>query len=378
MDQEIQKAKDLITKSEHIALLLPERPDIDCYAAAEAIARAAAQSHKHVGFLPSIAADAVKAPDACTAVLNPRRLIREFIIGIATNAIPVAQLRYEKHDGRIDIILSPQSSPIREDSFSFREGKILCDSIIALNVADIETLPALADTDPAFFTETPIIAVGNSPDQKPYGEVNIISSPSVPLSESAAGILSALAPASPSAGTLPDADTATLLLAGIIAHTHAFRAPLEPGTHTAAARLLERGADQSRANAIAEADGSFSVRQLVARAMVRSKEDTDKNILWSFLTAEDFEKTGRTPADAARVSTALAQAFSPRRVSVLLWQDTDAKLVHATLLGERTLLDTIQSHEPGAFQSPSLTLAADFVSFHEAEEHIASLLREIL
>ncbi len=371
MEQELQKARDIIAKSEHIALLLPERPDIDCYVAAEALARAGEERGKHMGFLPSIGADAPKAPEACAKVLRPNPLIREFVIGITTEA-PVAQLRYEKHDDRIDIILSPRSSPIREDSFSFRDGEIQCDAVIALGVPDIEALPALAGVEPSFFAETPLLVIGNGADQKSYGEVNLVSPAPIPLSETVYSLLAG------GAGEKPDADTATLLLAGIMAHTDGFRAPVESKTHAVAAELLRHGAEHARAGAISAGDKPFALRQLTARATVRSKESDDNHVLWSFLTAEDFEKTGRTPADAASISAALAGALGPHRASILLWQDPTAKRVYASLLGERPLLDALASREPGAFQSPSFTLAADYASFLDAEERIASLLREIL
>lgn len=371
-ETELQKAKDLVAKSEHIALLLPERPDTDCYAAAEAIARACETLGKHVGFLPSIAADASKAPEAFTMVLNPKPLTREFIIGIETTQVPIAQLRYEKHDDRIDVILSPKSAPITEDSFSFHEGRIQCEAVMTLNIPDIEALPPLAGVDPAFFTETPIIALGNTPEHKSYGEANLVSGANAPLSQIAyILIINALS-------TQPDTDTATALLAGIIAHTNSFSASVQSTTHTTAADLLTRGADHSRATTIAQRDQPFPLRQLIARAGVRSKEDVEKGILWSFLTAEDFEKTGRTHADVPTVSRALAYAFAPHQVLILLWQDTRLKQVHASVLGERSLLDAITSREPGTSQSPVVTLAADFNNFVDAEERIASLLREVL
>lgn len=370
-DTELQKAKDLIAKSEHIALLLPERPDTDCYAAAEAIARAYEAQGKHVGFLPSIAADAPKAPDACAKVLNPSPLTREFIIGIETTSIPIAQLRYEKHDDRIDVILSPKSSPISEDSLSFQEGKIQCECVIALAIPDIDALPPLTGVEPSFFTETPIVALGNTPEHKSYGEANLVSSEDTPLSQIAYALV-----AGQGAPKL-DAETATVLLAGIIAATDSFNAAAQSTTHAIAAGLLAAGAQQARAGAIAHSE-PFALRQLVARAGVRSKEDGEKGILWSFLTAEDFEKTNRTPADVPHVFRALARAFAPHRISILLWQDPRLKQVRASVLGEHSVLDAIASREPGAFQSPMLVLAADFNNFVDAEERLASLLREVL
>jgi len=372
MEQELQKAKDLIAKSEHIAILMPERPSSDCYVAAEAIARAAETQGKHIGFLPSIAPDAAKAPEACVKILNPNPLIREFIISIETTTVPVAQLRYEKHADRIDIILSPKSSPIREDSFSFREGKIQCDCVIAIGVPDIDALPALAEVEPSFFTETPIITIGNTPDHKSYGEVNLVSAASVPLSQITYTLLAAVS------GAKPDAATATLLLAGLMAHTDSFHAPAQADTHAVAAELLDLGAEHGRAAQLAEMNQPFALRQLVARAAVRSKQSDGERVLWSFLTAEDFEKTGRLTTDTLHVSAALAHAFPNHQISILLWQDPEMRRVRASLRGERSLLDAVAAREQGAFQSPMLALTADFGSFSDAEERLVSLLREIL
>lgn len=374
MDQfetELQKAKDLIAKSEHIAILLPERPDIDCYAAAEAMARAYETQGKRVGFLPSIAADAPNAPDACAKVLNPNPLTREFIIGIETTHVPIAQLRYEKHEDRIDVILSPKSAPISEDSLSFQEGKVQCECVIALGIPDIDALPPLTGVEPPFFTETPIAALGNTPEHKSYGEANLVSPGEMPLSQIAYALVTG------QGAPKIDAETATVLLAGIIAATDDFNAPVQSTTHAIAAELIRQGAQQARAGAIAHSE-PFALRQLAARAGVRSKEDGEKSILWSFLTGEDFEKTNRTPADVPHVVRALTRAFAPHRISILLWQDPRLKQVRASVLGERSVLDGIASREPGAFQSPMLVLAADFNNFVDAEERLASLLREVL
>jgi nanoRNase/pAp phosphatase (c-di-AMP/oligoRNAs hydrolase) len=372
MEQELQKAREIIAKSDHIGLLLPAHPDADCYTAAEALVRTMEALGKHTGFLPGRSPDAARVQDACTHMLNPAPLVREFVIGIATAEVPVSQLRYEKHDDRIDIVLSPRSSPIREDSFSFREGKIQCDCIIALGLPDIETLPALDTVDPSFFTETPILVIGNDPDQKSYGEINLVSPPDVPLSETVA----ALAAGNP--GRAPDADTATILLAGIIAHTDGFRAPVQAHTHAAVASLLGLGARHDDARAIAAAEESFGMRQLAARAVVRSKETNGGRVLWSFLTSDDFEKTARTGADIAYVARALAQSGPARRISVLLWHDKETGRVRVSAGGDSEVVGMLNEREPGTIHGALLTLTADFASFVEAEERIASLLREIL
>ncbi|OHA03447.1 MAG: hypothetical protein A3J58_03560 [Candidatus Sungbacteria bacterium RIFCSPHIGHO2_02_FULL_52_23] len=376
MDTELAKAKELLAKSEHIALLLPEKPGVDCLAAAEAIAHALDARGKHVGFLPSThqeASETAGFPETFGTVLNPTPLTREFIISIATSQVPVAELRYEKHDDRIEIILSPKATPIREDSFSFREGKVQCDCLITIGIPDIEAISARSGVAPEFFTETPIIAIGNDAAHKKYGEINLVSSAETPLSEIAYSF------ATRAIGTKPDAANATLLLAGILRHTDLFRSPVGKETHTAASELLSFGADARRARAIARGSRPFALMQLIARAQVRSKEDsTGASVLWSFLTAEDFEKTGRSPADATDVLRAVRDVFGERRASVLLYQDPQMKRVHAAVLADTALLAALSAREPGSPQDASLLLVGDFENFISAEERLSALLREIL
>lgn len=371
--QDLAKAKELLSQAEHVGILLPERPDPDCLFAAEAVWRAAEASGKHVGLLPGPDATLAPVSASLAKLAHPATLAREFIIGIATDEVPVSQLRYEKHDDRIEIILSPKASPISEDSFSFREGSVQCDCLIAIGVTDIEAVPSREGVGPAFFADTPIIALANTASQQTYGDANLIASDQTPVSEIAYALVTQ------ALGVAPDAETSTLLYAGIFHHTDGFRAPVRRECFAVLAELLGLGADQARAGALAAESRPFALTQLIGRAAVRSKETGEGNaVLWSFLTAEDFEKTGRTPADAIGVLASLGGIFPAHRVSVLLWQDLQQRRIHAALTGGRPVLDMIAGRAEAMFQSPSLMLAADFESFTAAEERVASLLREVL
>ena len=280
---EIQKARDLLTGAEHVAILLPAHPTLDALAAAEVIARVLAGHGKYVGFLPSVAADVSSLPPAFDRVKHPLPLIRERIIAIDTTQAPIGQLRYEKHDSRIEIILSPKSGAIREDTFSFRDGKIQCDALIAIAVPDIEEISIEAmDLTQQFFTETPIVNIGNAEGHKDYGEANLLSPTAGSLSEIASACITQIDSAQ------PDTETATLLLAGLIHNTRNFAVPVRVGAHLAAADLLGRGADQHAAAGMAGMDKPLSLSQLIARAQVRSKETDEGRVLWAFLTPKNF------------------------------------------------------------------------------------------
>ncbi len=371
-ESEKQKARDLIAKSEHIALVLDRYPTMDCLAAAEVIARMLSGQDKSVGFLPNVALDAPQPPQEFSHILNPQSLTHEFVIGVDTINSPVAQLRYEKHPDKIEIILSPKSAPIRENALSFGQGKVQCDCLVAIGVPDIESLSvAQLGVEPQFFTETPIINIGNAAEHKPYGEVNLLLPEETALSETAYELMKAI-----QAGSL-DPESATIVLAGIISKTDNFRSPVRVGTHLAAADLLQIGADQPRAAAMAQGERPMTLLQLVARAAVRSKETKGGGVLWSFLTAEDFEKTGRGRADVPAVLEALPRFFSLHPMHVLLWQDPARRTVQAILHASPALLASIANREPGEMRNhPALALDATFANFQDAEDRLTALLAE--
>jgi len=371
LEAEKQKAKDLIAKSEHIALLLPQRPGIDCLAAAEAASRVLSGQGKQVGFLPHVALDAPPAPKEFSHILNPRSLTREFIIAVDTIHSPVAELRYEKHPDKIEIILSPKSSPVREEAFSFREGKAQCDCLVAIGVPDAEAVPvAELGIEPQFFTETPIINIGNSAGHKPYGEANLLPPEETPLSEIAYELVKTI-----QGGPL-DPETATILLTGIMNATDNFRSPVRVGTHLAAADLLQIGADQARAAALAQGEQPIALLQLAARASVRSKESDGGRALWSFLTGEDFEKTGRSSGDVPYVLELLRRFFTPHPIHVLLWQEPGTPAVQAIIRAPQETLAALAERLPGELRNSPAALKPDaaFASFQDAEERIAALL----
>lgn len=368
-----QKAIELLEKSEHAAILLPPEPDIDCWASAEVLARALEEKGKTIGFLPTVRAGHADPPPAFKKVLNSSPLAREFIVSLDTASSPASQLRYEKHNDRIDVIFSPKTVAIRKDAFSFRDGNVQCDCIIALGIPDVEVVTRHPDMDPRILTEVPIINMDTSAENRKYGEVNLVSEEKTSLSEIICQLLQS------SDNWAPAGETATLLLAGIMAATDSFTLPIASGAAmTASSGLISAGASYAAARDLARADHTLPLLQLASRAAVRSKENGTTGVLWSFLTAEDFEKTGRQGADITFVLRHLSALLPPQKIHVLLWQDPQEKNIRAILGADAPVLEAIANQESGSFQSPRLALHARFSNFQEAEEHIDSLLKRAL
>lgn len=108
----------------------------------------------------------------------------------------------------------------------------------------------------------------------------------------------------------------------------------------------------------------FGQAQLWARALLRSSFEKEQKICWSFITPDDFIKTGET----RRALPALFQHV--RRTLevptfILLWQETKETAVYVSL----------HTTHPPISQRLLHVLAAQFPSFTEAETEIRKLLK---
>ena len=369
---ETQKAIELLEKSEHLAILLPPKPSTDSLAAAEVLTQVLTSRQKDVGFLTPVKKEELPRPELFPKIAEAKSLLREFVISVDTSHSPISQLRYEKGEQKVDVILSPKNSPLKKESVSFKEGGLQCDCAILFGIANPEALN-VNSVEPEFFTDTPLLNIDFSSENKKYGEVNLLDTEKSSLSELVYALASALDPA-------PfDADKATLLLAGIIDGTRSFSAPsTNADTLLTASELMRLGAKHALAQEICKETLPLSLAQLFGRAAIRSKVDEDAKIAWSFITSEDYEKTGRSPADIPSTLNSLQKTLPPSRVLVLLSQQPEDKTVSATLAGEHEVLEAIRNRESAEFQSPHLRLNNAFSTFREAEDYLAPLIRELL
>jgi len=399
MNQEdIKKANELIEQSSSCGILLPETPDFDMVAAAEALVFMIAhdqKAQKTAGLLSPATLPADTNKTVFPTLTSPAPLLKEFIISVDTSRTPVSQLRYEKPDNslnRIDIILTPKLSPLGKEQVSFREGTIRCDILIAIGVPNVEHLSNVADFPPDFFTENKLINIDIGDTNARYGEANVLDAGCASRSELVWRMLAGR-PSSP----IAPAHISTLLLAGILSATRGLTAPTATAdTFSAVAELIRLGALHTDAQKMISEQSQkppLNLLQLCARASVRSKQDEQDSILWSFLTLEDFAKTNRTADDVPAVLEYIRAALPKNSVTALLWQDPsrpdpdesghagDSQShapVRVLLSGDQQVLDTIAHKEAGERVEQGIRLAAAFPSFRDAEEHVHSLIRAAL
>lgn len=370
---DFQKAIGLIEKSEYVGILLPEDPSLDCLAAGETLAHALKEAGKFVGFLGVPRAKEINK-EYFRVVASASVLPHEFIITLNTVETPISRLRYEKGEERIDVVISPKSSSLGEENVTFRQGKILCDCIFTLGIPDIETLNGnTAGFAPNFFTETPCVNIDNSAHNKTYAEVNLINAEKVTISEIVYDFFTAW-----HEKPLPQ-EYATLIFSALISQTNFFKTKeTNADTLLLASELMRIGANHEEASQISKTALPSALLQLSGRAAVRSKFEENQGVLWSFLTAEDFGKTGRSKKDISHIFEFFKENFPTHTLAVLLAQPSMENSITAFFSGNEEILQAIRDRVPAEFQSPHLELRVPFNSFQEGEEYVSILLKEVM
>lgn len=372
-NMDVSKAIELLEKSEHVGIFLMRDASFDSLAAAEVLARTLNEQGKKVGLMRERDENATAGKSFFRMLAASSGLPKEFVISVDTNVSQVSQLRYEKSESGIDIVLSPKSLPIAKESLSFRDGKIICDCAVTIGVAEADALLGLSELTPEFFTKTPIINIDTKDRNGRYGEVNLVEPKKNSASEIVYELLSALK------GSPPDEDAANLILAGIISETDGFRSQsTTPDALLAASELARCGAKPHIAFSMVGDPIPLNVLQLSGRASVRSRLDEARGVLWSFITAEDFEKTGTGSADISKVLSRLDASFPAHRLTAALWQDPLDRTVHTTISGEKPVLEEIRERSGGEFRSPHLELSRAHSSFREAEDALTTLFKEFI
>ena len=389
-------AIQLIEKSKHIGLVLPNNPNHDVLASAEVLAQFLSSRNIYVGIITphNIAAlhreeqgssknfvtkDTIPSTETAQhaiqfpslASLPP--LTKECIISVDISAAPISQLRYETTDKQVNIILSPSSNSILQDHVSFREGATQCDCIITLAVHDIEEVDTVqCDIDPSMFSETSIIAIDISSTHKQYGEVNLTDASLPSLAELIYRFLAAFP-----AYTLPS-QSATLLLSGVLHCTDGFTVLTNASTLLSTHELIQHGADYETAHAMSRTQIPVSLMSLIGRSLARSKIDEQKQILWSSITRDDFLATGRTPSDAPDVLTYIKKEFLRQSVHILLWQDPITQKIYVRMAADIILLKTLRDTIDAELEDTHARLSETYHSFPHAEQSITALLDNVL
>lgn len=115
---------------------------------------------------------------------------------------------------------------------------------------------------------------------------------------------------------------------------------------------------------------------LLGRLIVRSRPDPEGDVLWSFVTREDFEKTGAEPDSLPALVDQFSSITDVPRVAAVFWQYGEVKTNGLLWSRDHAFLERVASQVGSASAHQSFVRLPTYENFIEAEVETRKLLRE--
>lgn len=303
--------------------------------------------------------------------------LREFIISFDLTRSPIKELKYERDEKRLDIILSPNGPAIRREDIEFRFGALRYDLIVTLGLKNLEAASRNIAQVPELFFEKPILNIDADPENSLFGDLNLVNGASASKQPTLPELVYKVLLNLNALTANPQA--ATALLAGLHAATKNFtRFGASTGVFAFADELLKLGADGEVARRSLAAPRTFAEEQLAARAIARSRLDEKNRITWSLLNKDDFNKTVLDPEALSAIFEKIAASMPPARFHVLLWQNPADEVIKSFVAAEsKAEEEKLKTAWGLPFQKGYVARDDYYLSFPAAEEHILQLLAAV-
>lgn len=343
-----EKIKELINAGQKFLIACRLSADETELLAGQALKKILEEQNKEVFFWPSLPIEfaqkfRVILPDAGIPAGIPQKIK----IKIPKN-IAIEEMRYEEGDDAFSIVISPKSR--------------LEPSSLSIEKAPYETDGAFCFCDDQTFLEkidAPIIKPNKD-------KVIYIAGNEHTLSEKIADICGTFGPTSQ--------EIATLILGVLILETENMQ-KASPDIFALANQLILNKADYEKIAGIVSKEKSLDQARLFGRALARTTIDTALKTAWTFLKADDFEKTKLAPvkANILLILKRLRLAIEEQVLYVICYQTEKIQTMFWSR--NKQLLENLAGRL-GSRPESFYFFGPQFENFSEAETKIRNLLKE--
>lgn len=216
----------------------------------------------------------------------------DFIVTLDCRAAKVKNIKYTIEEGKVNIIVTPESGMFDKEKVSFSQGQSKYDAILTFDAGDPSQFGSLYTDNIDFFYSTPVINIDHHASNAHFGKINIVDLAAASTTQIVYKLILELGK------ELMDSDIATLLLAGLITDTGSFQhTNTTPQALEIAAALVEFGARQQEIVKNVYKTRKFSQLKLWGRVLTKMRYDKEHRILWATISQADFEATQSKPED---------------------------------------------------------------------------------
>lgn len=287
MDEKILLAAiEKLQDSQSVLVVLPKFITPDSGACGVALVKFLQHQNKKVvmassGFMPETLSFLGTNPITSLSSILQNRLA----LTLNSETVEFDRLTYESLPGRLAIYVTAKSGMFTPADLSVVEEKAKFDCVITVGCLSLESLGSLYTSNPDIFFDTPVINFDVAPTNEYFGVFNLVDITAVSIAEP---IYEFLIKYTESGITQ---DTATALLAAVVAKTHSFQdVRTTPETLSVAASLMDMGGNHQEVVQYVFKTKPLNLLKLWGRALARLKTLNLPGVLLSSLTQEDFQK----------------------------------------------------------------------------------------
>lgn len=366
--KELDKARAIVEKAGRVLIALPFSGSPDHLAAAELLLLHMRRLEKEVSLSPLAPFPKELADLPFAAIKRSLSPSRDLSITLDTDSYPINELRYEKENGMLVVLITPKERSIPPEAVKVKEAGPKADAIITVGLNTLSDLGDFFEKNPRLFFETPIVALGTSEAHDRHGEANVIDVTRTAVAEIAWELIrsSSEVPLSRRDGTL--------ILAGIYSNNKETRR--SPETLRLVAECLEAGAEETAVKQLFHTMPSLREIQLAGRAAARTREEG--TLLISLLTIADFLITRTGAESIGGVLSSLTQ-FVENKTIILLWQHPITQTISYCLRTSDTELENaLLEPSQGQWENGAFFGEETFPSFESAENALLPRIRPLV
>jgi len=341
-----QQAFELIDKSNNTLIVLPDILNGDALGAGLALSMAFEKLDKNSEIISE-----QKIPEKFSFLPNSNIIknqlsgIRDFIISIDTNKNKISQLRYEKEENVLNIILTTLDK-IEEKNIKLAPGPFKYDLIVTIDCPDLENLGRLYDQNTDLFFERPILNIDHKSSNEFFGEVNLVEPTASSSCEIMTNLIQSLGIHS------VDQNIATCLLCGIVAKTRSFQlASTTPQALNLASYLITQGAEQEKIIRFLYKNKPLNCLKLWGRLINKMDYDEDQKILFLSIENKDFKETNTSPKEISFILDEINENFYNLKALSIIWQNEDFSLNGLIQTNAIKILNLASNEYPGTIKN---------------------------
>ena len=320
-----------IKRSSKILILLPEVLNTDSLASGLALRLFLLKLQKDVTVVSSgKAEESLKFLPGVGELKEKFASGKSLVITLDTAVKGLEEISYHTAEDKVHIYKKPKSQEFNSEDLSFSREKFPVDLIISLDAMSLEDLGKIYENNTDLFFETPKINIDNKPGNEYFGSINLVDVAATSVAKILAGLLQKYEE------QLMDADTATCLLAGIIAKTGSFQhVQTTPRAFLKASELVAIGGRQQEVVKNIFKTKSLPLLKLWGRALAKMKLLEDSKVLYSLLNFNDFEKSECTNSEVLPILKEFLDNISDYKIVGLITEGVKASVVITAAVHEQ-------------------------------------------